>query len=159
MAEAKTNAMRMLERAKIPYEMHTYDHSDGQIDGISVARKVGLDPDTVFKTLVTRGASREIYVFVLPVAKELDLKKAARSVGEKSIELVKIEEINKLTGYIRGGCSPLAGKKHYPVFVDESAILHERIYVSAGHRGVQLRLAPDDLLRAVEGTYAAIARY
>lgn len=114
MAEAKTNAMRMLERAKIPYEMHTYDHSDGQIDGISVARKVGLDPDTVFKTLVTRGASREIYVFVLPVAKELDLKKAARSVGEKSIELVKIEEINKLTGYIRGGCSPVGMKKPIP---------------------------------------------
>lgn len=83
MAEAKTNAMRMLERAKIPYEMHTYDHSDGQIDGISVARKVGLDPDTVFKTLVTRGASREIYVFVLPVAKELDLKKSSPFGGRK----------------------------------------------------------------------------
>ena len=90
---------------------------------------------------------------------ELNLKELAAVSGNKHVELVPLKEVQPLTGYIRGGCSPLAGKKHYPVFVDESAILHERIYVSAGHRGVQLRLAPDDLLRAVEGTYAAIARY
>ena len=90
---------------------------------------------------------------------ELNLKELAAVSGNKHVEMVPLKEVQPLTGYIRGGCSPLAGKKHYPVFVDESAILHERIYVSAGHRGVQLRLAPDDLLRAVEGTYAAIARY
>ena len=95
----------------------------------------------------------------VPGAAELNLKELAAVSGNKHVEMVPLKEVQPLTGYIRGGCSPLAGKKHYPVFVDESAILHERIYVSAGHRGVQLRLAPDDLLRAVEGTYAAIARY
>ena len=152
MAEAKTNAMRMLERAKIPYEMHTYDHSDGQIDGISVARKVGLDPDTVFKTLVTRGASREIYVFVLPVAKELDLKKAARSVGEKSIELV----INKLTGYIRGGCSPVGMKKAYPTVIDASAQGFPAITVSGGRIGSQVTLSPADLAAISRATFSDV---
>ncbi|GAA6514398.1 Cys-tRNA(Pro) deacylase [Phocea massiliensis] len=156
MAEAKTNAMRMLERAKIPYEIHTYDHSDGQIDGISVARKVGLDPDTVFKTLVTRGASREIYVFVLPVAKELDLKKAARSVGEKSIELVKIEEINKLTGYIRGGCSPVGMKKAYPTVIDASAQGFPAITVSGGRIGSQVTLSPADLAAISRATFSDV---
>ena len=156
MAEAKTNAMRMLERAKIPYEIRTYDHSDGQIDGISVARKVGLDPDTVFKTLVTRGASREIYVFVLPVAKELDLKKAARSVGEKSIELVKIEEINKLTGYIRGGCSPVGMKKAYPTVIDASAQGFPAITVSGGRIGSQVTLSPADLAAISRATFSDV---
>ena len=156
MAEAKTNAMRMLERAKIPYEIHTYDHRDGQIDGISVARKVGLDPDTVFKTLVTRGASREIYVFVLPVAKELDLKKAARSVGEKSIELVKIEEINKLTGYIRGGCSPVGMKKAYPTVIDASAQGFPAITVSGGRIGSQVTLSPADLAAISRATFSDV---
>ncbi len=146
MAEAKTNAMRMLERAKIPYE----------IDGISVARKVGLDPDTVFKTLVTRGASREIYVFVLPVAKELDLKKAARSVGEKSIELVKIEEINKLTGYIRGGCSPVGMKKAYPTVIDASAQGFPAITVSGGRIGSQVTLSPADLAAISRATFSDV---
>ena len=142
MAEAKTNAMRMLERAKI--------------DGISVARKVGLDPDTVFKTLVTRGASREIYVFVLPVAKELDLKKAARSVGEKSIELVKIEEINKLTGYIRGGCSPVGMKKAYPTVIDASAQGFPAITVSGGRIGSQVTLSPADLAAISRATFSDV---
>ena len=155
--EAKTNAMRILDKAGIPYELQTYSPDDG-IDGVSVARKLGQPVEQVYKTLVTKGRGGH-FVFVIPVAAELDLKAAARAVDEKAVELIPVKDINKVTGYIRGGCSPLAGKKHYPVFVDESAILHERIYVSAGHRGVQLRLAPDDLLRAVEGTYAAIARY
>ena len=155
----KTNAIRALDKAKLTYTVHTYENDGTAVDGVTVAQKTGLPVEKVYKTLVTVGHSREHYVFVIPVAAELDLKAAARSVGEKSVEMIHVADINKLTGYIRGGCSPLAGKKHYPVFVDESAILHERIYVSAGHRGVQLRLAPDDLLRAVEGTYAAIARY
>lgn len=154
MAEAKTNAMRLLERAKIPYEMHTYDHSDGQIDGVSVAHKVGLDPDTVFKTLVTRGASREIYVFVLPVARELDLKKAARAVGEKSIELVKIEEINKLTGYVRGGCSPVGMKKAYRTTIDATAEQFPAITVSGGRIGCQVTLSPAQLAELVGAAFA-----
>lgn len=155
----KTNAIRALDKAKLTYTVHTYENDGTAVDGVTVAQKTGLPVEKVYKTLVTVGHSREHYVFVIPVAAELDLKAAARSVGEKSVEMIHVADINKLTGYIRGGCSPLAGKKHYPVFVDESAILYERIYVSAGHRGVQLRLAPDDLLRAAEGTYAAIARY
>ena len=109
--------------------------------------------------LVVRGDKTGVLEVCVPGAAELNLKELAAVSGNKHVEMVPLKEVQPLTGYIRGGCSPLAGKKHYPVFVDESAILHERIYVSAGHRGVQLRLAPDDLLRAVEGTYAAIARY
>ena len=156
--EIKTNAMRILDRMKIPYTHYTYE-CDEFIDGMQIVEKLNLKPKQVYKTLVTQGHSKAYFVFVIPVAEELDLKKAAKAVGEKSLEMIHVKDMLSVTGYIRGGCSPLAGKKHYPVFVDESAILHERIYVSAGHRGVQLRLAPDDLLRAVEGTYAAIARY
>ena len=154
MAETKTNAMRMLDRAKIPYEIHTYEHKDGLIDGVSVAHKVGLDPDTVFKTLVTRGASREIFVFVLPVAKELNLKKAARAVGEKSIELVKIDEINKLTGYIRGGCSPVGMKKLYRTTIDISAENLPQMTVSGGRIGCQVTLSPSDLSQLVHASFA-----
>ena len=113
----------------------------------------------IFKTLVLRGDRNGILVCVIPGDGEVNLKLAAKASGNKSVEMLHMKELLPTTGYIRGGCSPLAGKKHYPVYVDESAILQERIYVSAGHRGVQLRLAPDDLLRAVEGTYAAVARY
>ena len=155
----KTNAMRMLDSAKIPYEVRTYEFEETDLAGVHAADAVGMPYETVFKTLVARGDKTGFVVFCIPVAEELDLKKAARASKNKSVELLHVKDLLPTTGYIRGGCSPLAGKKHYPVFVDESAILHERIYVSAGHRGVQLRLAPDDLLRAVEGTYAAIARY
>ena len=155
----KTNAMRLLDAAGIPYEAKEYEYDENVLAGVHIAESLGLDPDTVFKTLVARGDKTPFVVFCIPCAYELDLKKCARVSGNKRVELLAVKELLGVTGYIRGGCSPLAGKKHYPVFVDESAILHERIYVSAGHRGVQLRLAPDDLLRAVEGTYAAIARY
>ena len=125
-----------------------------------MARSLGVPVEEVFKTLVVRGDKTGVLgTSASPGAAELNLKELAAVSGNKHVELVPLKEVQPLTGYIRGGCSPLAGKKHYPVFVDESAILHERIYVSAGHRGVQLRLAPDNLLRAVEGTYAAIARY
>ena len=155
----KTNVMRLLDSAKIPYRTAEYAYDENDLGGMHAAAGIGMPPEQIFKTLVARGEKRGYLVFCIPVCCELDLKKAAKAAGDKKVELIHVKELLPLTGYIRGGCSPLAGKKHYPVFVDESAILHERIYVSAGHRGVQLRLAPDDLLRAVEGTYAAIARY
>lgn len=157
MAQAKTNAQRMLEKEKIPYLAHTYETEDGHIDGVSVAHKMGIDPTVVFKTLVTRGASKGIYVFVVPVALELNLKAAARAVGEKSVEMIAVKEITPLTGYIRGGCSPIGMKKHYPTVVDESARLLERMIVSAGRIGDQIELAPGDLQKATGCSFAAVA--
>ena len=142
MPPKKTNAARLLDELGIGYELHEAPYDEADLSATAMARSLGVPVEEVFKTLVVRGDKTGVLEVCVPGAAELNLK-----------------EVQPLTGYIRGGCSPLAGKKHYPVFVDESAILHERIYVSAGHRGVQLRLAPDDLLRAVEGTYAAIARY
>lgn len=147
--EAKTNAMRMLDRGKVPYTVHTYDHSDGRIDGVSVAAKVGIDPERVYKTLVTRGSSGGYFVFVIPVALELDLKKAARAVGEKSVAMIRVEEINKVTGYIRGGCSPVGMKKRYPAVIDSRALGLETIVVSGGRIGTQVELDPGALMAAV----------
>ena len=149
LAEAKTNAMRMLDRGKVPYTVHTYDHSDGRIDGVSVAAKVGIDPERVYKTLVTRGSSGGYFVFVIPVALELDLKKAARAVGEKSVAMIRVEEINKVTGYIRGGCSPVGMKKRYPTVFDSRALGLETIVVSGGRIGTQVELDPGALMAAV----------
>ena len=157
MAQAKTNAQRMLEKEKIPYLAHTYETGDGHIDGVSVAHKMGIDPAVVFKTLVTRGASRGIYIFVVPVALELNLKAAARAVGEKSVEMIAVKEITPLTGYVRGGCSPIGMKKHYPTVVDESARPLERMIVSAGRIGGQIELAPGDLQKATGCSFAAVA--
>ena len=157
MAQAKTNAQRMLEKEKISYLAHTYETEDGHIDGVSVAHKMGIDPAVVFKTLVTRGASRGIYIFVVPVALELNLKAAARAVGEKSVEMIAVKEITPLTGYVRGGCSPIGMKKHYPTVVDESARLLERMIVSAGRIGDQIELAPGDLQKATGCSFAAVA--
>ncbi|WP_066457811.1 Cys-tRNA(Pro) deacylase [Anaerotruncus rubiinfantis] len=156
MAEQKTNAMRMLDKAKIPYQIHTYEHSDGKIDGVSVAAKLGQDVDTVYKTLVTRGASRANYVFVIPVAKELDLKKAAKSVGEKSVEMIHVDEINKTTGYIRGGCSPVGMKKLFVTVFDEAVNSLPRVIVSGGRIGCQIEAAPSDLLPLVKAKTADI---
>ena len=147
--EAKTNAMRVLDRGKVPYTVHTYDHSDGRIDGVSVAAKVGIDPERVYKTLVTRGSSGGYFVFVIPVALELDLKKAARAVGEKSVAMIRVEEINKVTGYIRGGCSPVGMKKRYPTVFDSRAAGLETIVVSGGRIGTQVELDPGALMAAV----------
>ena len=143
----------------IGYELHEAPYDEADLSATAMARSLGVPVEEVFKTLVVRGDKTGVLEVCVPGAAELNLKGLAAVSGNKHVEMVPLKEVQPLTGYIRGGCSPLAGKKHYPVFVDESAILHERIYVSAGHRGVQLRLAPDDLLRAVEGTYAAIARY
>ncbi|MEM1484728.1 Cys-tRNA(Pro) deacylase [Oscillospiraceae bacterium PP1C4] len=156
MAEIKTNAMRMLDKAKIKYNMYTYEHEDGKIDGVSVAAKLGQDVNAVYKTLVTRGASRANYVFVIPVAKELDLKKAAKAVGEKSVEMVHVDEINKLTGYIRGGCSPVGMKKLFSTVFDQAVENLPAVIVSGGKIGFQIEVAPSDLLPLVKAKTAEI---
>lgn len=142
MKSEKTNVMRLLDKAKIKYEPHEYPHGSEAVDGITVAKLCGFDPECVFKTLVARGASKNVYVFVIPVSSELDLKKAAKAAGEKSVEMVKVSEINALTGYIRGGCSPVGMKKRYPTFINESVKAKNTVYVSAGKIGSQVELEP-----------------
>ena len=156
MAEFKTNVMRMLDKEKVPYTPHTYDHGDGAIDGASVAAKMGQDPARVFKTLVTQGAGKSYFVFVVPVLAELDLKKAAKSVGEKSVAMIHVADINKVTGYVRGGCSPVGMKKQYTTVFDESVLAQEKVYVSGGRIGTQVCCAPADLIRAARATTAKI---
>ena len=151
---SKTNAMRILDSAKVKYVVHEYPHEDTAVPGDEVARLVGADPDRVFKTLVTRGSSGEIFVFIVPVREELDLKKAAKYSGEKAISMVRVSELLNLTGYIRGGCTAIGMKKDYPVFLEETASLFESIFVSGGKIGLQIELDPEDLLRTVSGRYA-----
>ena len=150
----KTNAMRVLDKLNIAYTFTEYDAKDGKIDGVSVAEKVGKLTDEVFKTLVTQGPSRNYYIFVVPVDKELSLKKCAKVCGEKSVEMIPVKEITKVTGYIRGGCSPLAMKKQYPTFIHETAKDLPEITVSGGKIGLQITLKPQDLLTACGGTFA-----
>ncbi len=158
----KTNVMRVLDRAKIGYQAHFYDGSDGKIDGVSVADKVGLPAVMVYKTLVTRAHGGGLLVFVIPVEKELDLKKAARAAGEKSIELLPVKSVEMLrqsellpqTGYIHGGCSPIGMKKSFPTYIDKSAEHLAGMAVSAGKIGAQVELAPVDLLRMTGGKMA-----
>ena len=157
MANLKTNAMRILDKAGISYKTYTYDGKDDLIDGVSVAKKIGKPIECVYKTLVTRGASKEYHIFVIPVSGELDLKAAARVVNEKSVEMIKVEEINKVTGYVRGGCSPIGMKKDYPTVVDESCMLLDDMIVSAGKIGYQIELAPEDLVNLIHGRIESIA--
>lgn len=145
----KTNAMRILDRAKVEYEYFTYDASDGHIDGVSVANKMNRDPALVYKTLVTVGHSKNHYVFVIPVASDLNLKAAARSVGEKNVEMIHVAEINKITGYIRGGCSPLGMKKQFVTVADISAQHLPYFFVSGGRIGLQIKLSPADLANLI----------
>lgn len=152
----KTNVMRMLDKAHIAYMPHAYAHDDGLIDGASVAKKLGQNPAQVFKTLVTQGASRQYCVFVIPVLAELDLKKAAKSAGEKSVAMIPVAEINKVTGYIRGGCSPIGMKKNFLTVFDESALAQKNICVSAGKIGTQVELAPQSLILLIRAKTAAI---
>ena len=155
--EAKTNAMRILEREKIPYTAHEYPHEDGvAVAGVEVALSMGEDPASVYKTLVTQGASKNYFVFVILVAAELDLKAAARSVGEKNVVMIHVADINKVTGYVRGGCSPVGMKKQYRTVFDESALLQQKIYVSGGRIGTQVCCAPADLIRAARASTARI---
>ncbi|MGL5634460.1 MAG: Cys-tRNA(Pro) deacylase [Sarcina sp.] len=158
MKVSKTNAMRILDRAKIDYQMREYDSSDGHIDGLAVANKVGKDPKEVFKTLVTIGHSKNYYVFVIPVAEELDMKKAAKSVGEKNIEMIHVKDINKVTGYIRGGCSPVGMKKNYITRIHETAEELEQITVSGGKIGMQIDVAPSDLEKVIQVDFVDIIK-
>ena len=153
--EEKTNVMRVLEQKNIPYTPHAYDPDVG-LDGVSVARQLGQDPESVFKTLVARGASGGLYVFDIPVEANLDLKKAARAVGEKSIAMIHQKELLPLTGYVHGGCSPVGMKKQYPTVFDETAELFDTICVSAGKIGFQVELAPDALMELVGASTAGL---
>ena len=155
--EEKTNVMRILEQHGIAYTAHTYPHQEGvAVDGVTVARSLGQDPECVFKTLVARGASKGIYVFVIPVGYNLDLKKAARAVGEKSVEMIPVKEINALTGYVRGGCSPVGMRKQYPTVFHETAEIIDTMMVSAGRIGYQVELAPAELAELVGAQLADI---
>lgn len=155
--ENKTNVMRILEAERIKYRPYYYENRDGKIDGVSVAAKLGQDVNRVFKTLVTRGASGGFFVFVLPVAEELDLKAAAKSVGEKSVGMIHVSEINKVTGYIRGGCSPVGMKKQYVTVLDASCETLETMIVSGGKIGTQVELVPADLMRLTGAKAAPVA--
>lgn len=154
--QTKTNAMRKLETEKVAYTFHEYDHEDGAIDGVSVANKLGQDPAQVFKTLVTQGASKNFYVFVIPVAAELDLKKAAKAVGEKSVAMLHVADLLKTTGYIRGGCSPVGMKKQYKTVFDASCLAQPSMLVSGGRIGTQIEAAPADLVAVTRGITADI---
>ena len=158
--DEKTNVMRILDQKKIPYTARFYEEGDGPMGsreyGLHVAQALGVDPARSFKTLVARGASKGIYVFEVPVAENLDLKKAAKAVGEKSIELLHVAEINAVTGYIRGGCSPIGMKKQFPTVLHASALDFDAIDISGGKIGVSVELSPRDLLDLVRGTAADI---
>lgn len=154
--EEKTNVMRVLDQKKIPYTPHAYPSGDAAPDGVAVARLLGQDPAAVFKTLVARGASGNYYVFDIPVADTLDLKKAAKAVGEKSVAMIRVDEINKVTGYIRGGCSPVGMKKLYPTVFDRRVESLPAVVVSGGRIGVQVEVAPEALIRLVGGKTAEI---
>lgn len=155
--ELKTNVMRILDAAKIPYRPYFYENKDGKIDGVSVAQKLGQNVEQVYKTLVTRGAGGGYFVFVVPVAKELNLKAAAKSVGEKSVEMIHVSEINKITGYIRGGCSPVGMKKQFPTVIDSSCEAIETMCVSGGRIGAQVEVEPKALLTLIGAATADIA--
>lgn len=145
----KTNAMRLIEQAGIEFETKEYEVDENDLSGETVANKVGMVPDSVFKTLVTKGDKNGIAVFCIPVNSELDLKKAAKATGNKKIEMVAVKDLLGLTGYIRGGCSPVGMKKQYPTYIDETAILFDSIAVSAGVRGCQMILNPEKLAEYV----------
>lgn len=144
--EIKTNAMRILDKHNISYETIQYE-CDEFIDGLHTAEKTGAPVEQSFKTLVLQGKSRQYYVFVLPVAEEIDLKQAARLVDEKSVEMIHVKDITDITGYVRGGCSPLGMKKNYPVILQENACNYDKIYISGGRIGTTLCLSPKDLIQ------------
>lgn len=147
--EKKTNVMRILDKAKIPYDTKSYDYDEEDLSGVHAAEALGYDPDMVFKTIVTHGDKTGPVVFCLPSEKEIDLKAAARVSGNKSVAMIHVKELPDLTGYIRGGCSPIGMKKQFPTFIDESCKNHEKISVSAGQRGRQVLVAPSDLMALI----------
>lgn len=151
--EIKTNAMRMLDKQNIAYEVLQYE-CDEFIDGLHCAELTGAPVEQSFKTLVMRGKSKQLYVFVLPIDEEVDFKKAAKAVGEKAIEMIHVKELTALTGYVRGGCSPIGMKKEYPTVIQEDAMLYEEIYISGGRIGTTLKLNPEDLILVTGASYA-----
>jgi Cys-tRNA(Pro)/Cys-tRNA(Cys) deacylase len=153
-----TNAMRLLTQAGIPFETSEYPVDESDLSGVHAAAMLGVDADCVFKTLVVRGERRGVCVFVIPVAEELDLKKCAFAMGDKKAEMIHVRELLGLTGYVRGGCSPIGMKKKYPTYIDEIATLFDRIYVSAGLRGQQLIIDPQDLRTYTEATFADLTK-
>lgn len=155
----KTNVLRLLETSDIPFQWHEFDVSDGKLDARTCAERVGASPDQVFKTLVTCGATpRTHFVFVIPATGELDLKKAARACGQKYVEMLPQKELLPLTGYVHGGCSPIGQKKLLPTYLDETAQLFDRIYVSGGHVGLNVELPPDALRKFVHAEYADLTK-
>lgn len=153
--EAKTNAMRILDRNKISYKEHLYE-SDGFADGVTIANKLNQPTERVFKTLVAVGKSRNYYVFVVPVAEELNLKAAAAAVGEKSVEMIHVKDINSVTGYIRGGCSPIGMKKQFKTVINDSAQNFDNIIFSGGRRGAQIEMNPNELADLIGADFAHI---
>ena len=152
----KTNAIRMLEKAKVPYTHRVWEAATGQHTGVELAAALGQNPEQVFKTLLTVAKSGEHYVFLVPVAEELDLKKAAAAVGEKAISMCKSKELLPLTGYIHGGCSPIGMKKHFPTYIHETCIAFPYIYISAGIRGLQIKIAADDLIKETKAEICSL---
>lgn len=155
----KTNAMRLMDAAKIPYRAVEYEYDESDLGGEHVAAVTGMNPDQVFKTLVARGDKKGILVFCIPVSCTLDLKKAAHAAGDKKVEMIHMKELLGLTGYIRGGCSPVGMKKKYPTFMDETAALYDEIAISGGARGIQMVLDPQQLMEYAEITAADLVEY
>ena len=152
---SKTNALRILDSLGVPYEATEFE-TDGAVSGVEAASRIGADESRVYKTLVTVGKSGAHYVFVIPVAEELDLKKAAAAAGEKNVSMLLSRLLLPLTGYVHGGCSPVGMKKQFPTFIDESAVLLESFFVSGGRIGLQIKISPDDLAGAVEAKFTAL---
>lgn len=151
--DSKTNAMRILDKNKISYELITYE-CDEFIDGLHTAEKTGAPVEQSFKTLVAQGKSKAYYVFVVPIAEEVDLKRAAKVANEKSIEMIPVKDIKNVTGYIRGGCTPIGMKKQFPTFIQKEAMDYEEIYVSGGRLGTTLKLSPKDLEKVTRAVFA-----
>lgn len=154
----KTIAARMLDQLKINYELRAYDVNEDELDAITVAHKIGMPPEATFKTLVARGDKSGVVMTCIPGDQELDLKKLAAVTSNKKIDLVAVREIQGLTGYIRGGVSPLGSKKKYPLYIDETAVLHDKLSVSAGQSGLQMILSPQDLIDATQATLADLTK-
>ena len=154
-----TNVMRLLKQAGIEFDTSEYEVDESDLSGVHAAQMLGIDPDCMFKTLVTKGEKNGVHVFCIPVAEELDLKKCAAAAGEKKIEMIHVKDLLGLTGYIRGGCSPVGMKKKYPTTIDETATLFDRIYVSAGQRGVQVILNPEALAKYIGAEFADVTKW
>ena len=153
---SKTNAVRILENLNIPHRTVQYDVDENDLSGSAVAKKIGASEETVFKTLVTRNDKNEIFVFCIPVNQELNLKKAAISSRSKKIEMIKMNDLLPVTGYIRGGCSPIGMRKNFPVYIEETAQVLDKIFISAGVRGMQIEIKPDDLVKSVNAQFADV---